>query len=125
MIKRRLVAVLCGWVSAAAPAATVSDLRDYALAACLIKQSASPALREEGYHLADIVLNRTGISPFAWRPLQNAVEAALARQPLLMVHVDAPVAQSTRPAPLATCLLVIDTPAVRRAMTGLATARKR
>lgn len=102
-----------------AAAATASDLRDYALAACLIKQDVSAELRDEGYRLADVALHRARVSPLAWRPLQTSVEAALARQGMLMVHVDGPVAQSTRPAPLASCLRVIDAQAVRRRMASL------
>ena len=105
-------------------AATSSDLRDYALAACLTRQTASPALRDEGCRLAGIVLARAAVSPLAWHTLQQAMEADLARQSLLMVHADGPVAQSTQPAPLASCLRVIDSSPVRRAMARLAPNRR-
>lgn len=108
-----------GVASAAAP----SDLRDYAIASCLIKQTASPPLRDEGFHLASIVIRRAGIDPFTWKPLQTAVEASLAARGLLMIHVDGPVAESTRPAPLASCLQAIDTPGVQRIMARLAHKR--
>lgn len=110
-------------VPAVALAAAPADFRDYALASCLIKQTASAPLREEGFRLASIVIRRAGIDPFTWKPLQTAVEASLAKRGLLMIHVDGPVAESTRPAPLASCLQVIDTADVQRAMAGL--ARKR
>lgn len=120
-----LAAVLALATPGIAPAATPSDLRDYAIASCLIKQTASPSLQEEGFHLASLVIKRAGIDPFTWKPLQTAVEASLAKRGLVMVHVDAPVAESTRAAPLASCLLVIDTPSVRSVMARLASARKR
>ena len=104
---RRLGAFLLLATAAAAPAATGSDLPDYALSACLIKQTASPELQNEGYHLADVVLERTHASPLAWRPLETAVVATLARRGMMMAHVDGPVAQSTRPAPLASCRAAI------------------
>lgn len=121
-MKIALAAVLL--LASSADAATPSDLRDYALASCLIKQAASPALREEGYRLADLVIARAGIDPFRWRPVQAAVEATLAMRGLLTVHVDGPVAQATRPAPLASCLQVIDAPSVRRAMTIMTRPRR-
>ena len=120
-----LAAALVLFVPTVASAATPSDLRDYALASCLIKQGSSAPLREEGYRLADITIKRAGGDPFAWRSLQSIVEATLARQGLLMVHGDGPVAQATRPAPLASCLQVIDAPAVRRAMARPAASGRR
>ena len=41
-----------------------------------------------------------------------------------MVHVDAPVGDGSVAAPLATCLSVIDDPAVRRAMARLSAPRR-
>lgn len=110
---------------AAAVASTRTDLRDYALASCLAKQKASPTLQTEGYRLADIVLARAGVSPLDWKALDAAVGAAFVRRGMLMVHVDGPVAQATQPAPLASCLLAIESAPVRGVMQKLAGTGKR
>lgn len=110
-----LVSLLLAAVAAPAVAATPSDLRDYALSECLIRQTASPALRDEAYRLAEIVLHRAGVTPFAWSALREAVDAEFAARPMMTTHVDAPVAQSDRPVPLAYCLAVVDSPRVRAA----------
>lgn len=123
-MKRAIIAFVAITSSSSTQAVTPSDLRDYAIASCLIKQGASPPLREEGYRLANVVLQRAGVDPFSWKPLQTAVEAALAQRGLLMVHSDGPVAQSTRPAPLASCLRVIDMPLVKGAMNRLSQVRR-
>lgn len=117
--------LLSAGVPAPALASPTSDLRDYAIAACLIRQDISQPLKTEGYRLSDIVIHRAGIDPFAWKPLAAAVDAALARQGMLMVHVDAPVAEATQPAPLASCLLAIEDPAVRSIMAQLRVKKKR
>lgn len=115
------------FAQAAIPAQAISgsDLRDYALAACLIEQDASKPLQTEGYRLADIVLQRAGRDPIALKPLAAVVRGTLAKQGMLMVHVDAPVEEATQPAPLASCLQVIDDPAVRRIIAGLERRKKR
>jgi hypothetical protein len=103
----------------AAFASRQADLRDSALASCLIAQTASHELQTEGYRLADIVSTRSGVSPLAWRPVDTAVRSALAKRGMIMVHVDAPAAQATQPAPLASCLAVIESPSVQTAMRKL------
>ena len=116
---RFLAALALSAVPAAAQVSSASDLRDYAIASCLIRQDASQALKTEGYRLADIVIHRARIDPFAWKSLSRTVDAAFAKREMLIVHVDAPVDQATQPAVLASCLQVIDDPSVRRAMTKL------
>ena len=117
MIRAAMLLSVC--VAGTANAATPSDLRDYALAECLIKQTVSPDLRDEGYRLGEIVLYRAGIAPGRWKSLDRAVDAEFARRPMTTTHVDAPVARSDKPVPIAHCLAVIDAPRVRAAMAGL------
>ncbi len=103
----------------AAFAVPQTDLRDYALASCLIAQTASRALQTEGGRLADVVFARSGASPLSWKPLDAVVRATLAKRGLMMIHVDGPVAQATQPAPLASCLAIIESPSVQKAMQKL------
>ena len=118
-IRHALLGMTAILVPVSAFAAQQTDLRDYALASCLITQSVSRELQAEGFRLSDIVLNRAGVSPLSWKPLDIAVKAALTRRGMLMIHVDGPVAQATRAAPLASCLAVIDSASVRSAMQRL------
>ena len=118
-----LLAMALLGVGAADAAPVVSDLRDYALAECLTKQTASPALRDEGYRLGEIVVFRAHIMPGHWRMLTRAVDAEFAARPMLTTHVDAPVGQSDRPVPLAHCLAIIDSPRVRAAASATARGR--
>ena len=114
-------AVLLAGVAAAAPPRAIDrDLRDYAISACLTKQATSPYLREQGYALGSILMERTHGAITAWRSVDVAVTALLSRQPALTVHVDGPVNASDRPAPLAQCLAILDAPPVRAAMARLA-----
>lgn len=110
---------LCLATPAVADAATPSDLRDYALASCLIKQTASKSLQTEGYRLGNVVIERAGITPFTWKSLDTAVGAALAKRGMLLIHVDGPVDQATQPAPLASCLRIIDAKSVQRVAARL------
>lgn len=114
-----LIAAILVGVLAAAVAVTPADVRDDALSECLIKQSASPTLRDEGYRLAEIVIFRTGTTPWSWKPIDRAVDAEFAARPMMTTHVDAPVEQSDRPVPLAHCLAVIDSPRVKAAMATI------
>ena len=124
MASSKLVAlVVMACASTGLHAARASDLRDFALSACLIKQQISSPLQEEGYRLAEIVIHRAGITPFTWTSLNDAVVAEVARRSMLTTHVDAPVAESDRPVPLAHCLAVIDAPGVKTAMANCSQAR--
>ena len=91
---------------------------DYALAVCLTQRASGP-LREEGYSLASIALGDTGRSPLEFDAVRKAIAREIARVPMTTVHIDAPVDRSDKPAPLAYCLAIGRTAAVRAALSRL------
>ncbi len=109
-------------LAGASGAAKPNDLRDFALAECLIKQSVSSELREEGFRLGEIAMYRADIDLDTWKSLTRAVDAEVTSRPMMTAHIDAPVAQSDKAVPLAYCLAVIDSARVQAAMARLRSA---
>lgn len=121
--------LLATWLIAAsmagASAAKPNDLRDYALAECLIKQRVSTELQVEGSRLGEIVMNRADLGFDTWKSLGRAVDTELKSRPMMTAHIDAPIAQSDKAVPLAHCLAIIDSPRVQAAMVQLRSAPTR
>lgn len=114
-----LVAALVALPTAATQARDTRDaLRDYALAACLTQRATGP-LREEGYSLASIALGDMGRSPLEFDAVRKAISREIARTPLTTIHIDARVDRSDKPAPLAYCLAISRSQAVRAALARL------
>lgn len=104
---------------------TVDDIRRYAVATCLTFQTSDgDYLRHQGEYANSILLEELGGVMFRWAPVGKAVQIELAAQSPYTVHVDAPIAQSTKAAPVAQCLFITDRPRVRAAIAKAAAHRK-
>lgn len=107
-----------------ASGATRRDAEDYAIATCLTAQS-SPYLRDQGFGLGAIVVERAGGAVDRWAGLVKAVKAELAGRPMLTIHGDGPVGVE-KAMPVAQCLQLLRAPRVMRAIdTALRVKRRR
>lgn len=101
---------------------TIDDIRRYAMATCLtFQKSEGDYLKHQGEYANSILLEQIGGFVFQWAPVGKAVQTEVAAEPPYMVHIDAPVAESTKAAPIAQCMFISDSPRVRAAIAKAAT----
>ena len=105
---------------------TTTDIGHYAVATCLtLQKSDGDYLRHQGEYANSVLLEHLGGVVFEWRAVGDAVQAELVAEGPYAVHVDAPVAESTKFAPVAQCLFITDSPRIRRAIAKAATRLRR
>jgi hypothetical protein len=110
-------AMLVGVMPAgAAPRSMVQrDIEGYASAACLVAQD-DAMLRQQGNDWAAIIINRSRVGLGDLGRVRTAVESAMRRKPMTVVHRDKPVAEAAASAQVFYCAEIIDEPIVRAAI---------
>lgn len=93
------------------------DASNYALAVCLSEQETS-SLRDQGFGLGAIVIERSGTPVAAFSPILEAVSMEMAKRPMTLIKTDGPVGEM-QPLPLAYCLDVVEAPNVADAVAAV------